>query len=804
MPDIPISKLLLEFCRKDTQARNGSSEPPDPLDHNALYEYLLNIAENDLEQLSENFNRISHYKYVVPEFSILPDFVKEKIKKLTEEKSYSKNFEQKMQPFIRILSLLEGTNALDILEVAVNYVFHNIKKNNQFPMSFIHMFSDTVVEDFSKETFISVKDFFFDAFDTQQRSAAIAVFANLSADFERIDSSLDKQINNLIIDSLSSEEYDLQFSGLLLLQKYSRRFRYEPEIAPPTEDLLQLVLPFFNSSDQSLSEQCTKTIKSLIKFGIFISPESIQSILELFNQISQDYYQQYFQIIHQLFYPSNSDEEFDFVPDLKYLLPVREFLIGQITDEDSTVYSKSYCIDSISDLFSIRPTFVRKYYPMIFEKVQKIIKTKTYSVYYLITPFLIETYKHFPKYKTAISKLIISICDIFSNAKKNYSTSIDVCVDICTLIGMDAIEFLPTVSSFAIHAIGSNNDNESIRGCFAFLEMIPKLNDKVSNLVFEKCFTKAMTTKETGSLVVYVQLMQKLIKHHNITSKNKDKFSETILSMKHPLIGKVPPFSFPLFAKYINVYVAKCEKNLPKILLNYTTWLNKTKQFSGLLLKTINIALKRDIITDEAVVDIGKCCLNILKSSNLDKLNFVNANACFECLRIINETKNKLSPPFEQIIEQVIRFVNEFNEEQIGSVKMQRIVETFPKMCDLIFDVYAKNDEAEVDEEVMNLLVELLPFPPEVKCNKYIIDELIAIVQKEKFQFVKVKILRVFANLIAIEKKELEVFMLKEEMINKMIDVLRKEVEKDQNMFAKIVKHILNQKEKEKLEKLLK
>ena len=133
-----------------------------------------------------------------------------------------------------------------------------------------------------------------------------------------------------------------------------------------------------------------------------------------------------------------------------------------------------------------------------------------------------------------------SVYDLFSNSKNQYTQSIDVAVDLASFINKAGEKPPPILTSFAMRAIESKKDCDSIRGCIVFLEMIDKLNPKLATTIFDKAFNKSLTSKEIESIPIIFELLRKLIKYYPIESKNKDILVRILLNMEHPLISKIP------------------------------------------------------------------------------------------------------------------------------------------------------------------------------------------------------------------------------------------------------------------------
>lgn len=798
----PILKELNNFTRQSFLSRKKKGEQPDPVDHSLLWRCIYDYSSQDIESFSTLFNLFSFYKHAVPEFCNVDEFIKSRFDRIR----IGEDDQKELEIFIRLLPFLELNMALDVVELAIDHVSLVYEKNGVIAFDFLKNFKDVLVEDFDYETFKQLEELFVDYFqenESKKRFAAVLVFANLSVDFQKIDSSMNETIKELFLELIGSDTFELQCSGMFLLRKYSLRYQYEPELAPNANELVNNLIPFLNSNNNTILEMGTKTIIALIKCGLFTKKHIIATIFQFFDVLVQNSYSNYFKIIHSIIYPTGDFVEIDYKIKTDGLVQIRDFLIENIKD-NKLLLAKGYCINEFENLFSLKKSIARKYVSVVLDESKKIILSKNYAIYPYVTSFIIAVYQNYPRYKEQIEKMMNSVYDLFSNSKNQYTQSIDVAVDLASFINKAGEKPPPILTSFAMRAIESKKDCDSIRGCIVFLEMIDKLNPKLATTIFDKAFNKSLTSKEIESIPIIFELLRKLIKYYPIESKNKDILVRILLNMEHPLISKIPPFIYEPFAKYINEYLKRGHERIKIIIESYGGWFMKSNQHSKLILKTLIIAINSNYLTEKGLTNILTKSIEIIKNNSPDHLNSENVIASIDCLKSIYQKLPKIIP-ISEIFNELMKYFDNIDLSNFESQKVKSIIDIVPAICDFVFFVHANDKSMQPDNSMFLELIRYLPFPSEVYYNKSIINSLLLLMLNPNFDFLKKHILRVFANILILDRKEFDEFGFDKELENKMIFLIKKSIEENTSYKNKITKHFQNQKrDNEVFEQLLK
>ena len=152
-----------------------------------------------------------------------------------------------------------------------------------------------------------------------------------------------------------------------------------------------------------------------------------------------------------------------------------------------------------------------------------------------------------------------------------------------------------------------------------------------------------------------------------------------------------------------------------------------------------------------------------------------------------------------------MKYFDNIDLSNFESQKVKSIIDIVPAICDFVFFVHANDKSMQPDNSMFLELIRYLPFPSEVYYNKSIINSLLLLMLNPNFDFLKKHILRVFANILILDRKEFDEFGFDKELENKMIFLIKKSIEENTSYKNKITKHFQNQKrDNEVFEQLLK
>lgn len=801
---------LQMFLRDYSKAHEEGGDYPDPLDLDRLWKVFINVASTSaMQRFAQIFPYISFYNSIVPEFSTnVPEFVQESIEKI-------KNFgnvtiiENKIKPFIRVLPFLTIELCIQVFELSINVLSHHLRQHpDQIPPPFLITFEDVVVEDFNIETFSGVVEYFKEMLESDFRKEVLFIFSHFAVDIVRINQDHEQFVKKAIMSALEPDsENMLVIAGFYLLNQYSIQFQFEPESAPPTDFLFTAIFPRLTADNSEISKSAHHAAEAMITCRIFQDYEAMQHILSLFDNYQVKQMDSFFSLLHVILYPVNDYQDVDVKPEMKKLIPIRSFIFDKLNNRTEPII-KAHCINVISDFMSIEKSFAKNCYQKAWEEAKKLITNKTTSTYHLISTFLLGMYMNFDKQAEVLS-FIPTLATVLSRDKPlTTKQRLDLAVDIASICSNEKKppQAIETVLKMAQSSIGSKYPSESLRACCIIQELIRYLNKKSIKTIFEKLYSLAKSAKDKKSLDFYTRTMRMMISHYPIPSNAQFNFLTDILRMDIPIIQGESLGKMPEFIKYACT-ITKCYKNVgPQIFETFDSILGHSPipEKAPYLIPIIEAVHTKQIKKEDIDKFWDKRLKKILAKGNHPScINSVCA--AMEALKAIYDDMPSSLDPLSEKIDAVSEYLKDVDvEEQLIDVIVPKL-EVVPSACDFIIDVYANSLTIDINDDILSTLFNLMPFPAEVTQNESIIKNLMVMMMREKYQHLRVKIARLLAGYLLLNKKDLDEFKFEPKLISQMTYNLKIVANEKPENFDKILKHFQNKtRDVPKLQDLLK
>lgn len=790
--DEQIYFFLKEFHVKYIQAHENNGEYPDPIDPIRLWKFIMKIAAGSPNQLyAQTFPLISFYNSIVPDFSTNnPEFISRQIEELKTTKNVQ-NVVLSIKPFIRVLPFLEISSIFSVLEISINIITQNLKTHpNQIPMAFVSVFDDVVIEDFNLETFKSVVEYFKEMIDSEQKAQVIIIFAYFALDFVKIDDHLDQFVKDTIIDALESDEDIISIAGFHLLNEYSSHFQFEPDSAPPTDFLINAIFPRLLSNNDNLSRYAHEAAKSMIKCRIFQEEYAMNQILTTFDQYPVSNIDDFFSLLHVILYPVNDYQEIDYKPEMNKLKPIRSFVLDKLKNNQEPI-AKAHCINVISDLMSIKKSFVKNIVMIAFDESKKLIARKKMNTYHLISSFLDGMYINYEERRAEILELIEPLSDVLSRDKPlNKKQRLDLAIDLASICRKANKAPPPVLLMFSSSSISSKVLSEVIQACCIVLDTMTFLNKKSIKTIFEKLCQHVRSSTDSKLINFFMKPMRKLLVCYKGDLPMSKMILDTIFQNLQLLVSE--QIDATECSKYV-CEMEKCYEDIsPKIFCNFSEIILKSKIPPPGFFMPIMTAIKIQKVPKEDIENFCNGLLDILKKKKV-KAIYKSACAAIETLSVVFNVIPEALNPIEPKVEAVSDFLKEIDLSELESPKMQNMIETAPYACNFILDVYANiNEEININEDLLLTIFKLLPFPVEVKCNEVILKNIMKMIMKDKFSKWKIKSCRVLAAYLLLDKKDLDEFKFDPKTVEQMIFFLNKIVAESPQNFDKILKYFHN------------
>lgn len=787
-------KLLRSFQISYFKAHEKDGEYPDPIDQIRIWKFVIKLASLSPSQIyAQTFPYISFYNSIVPEFSKdNPEFMYRQVEDMKTTKNVQ-NVVISIKPYIRVLPFLEVDLIFSIFNISINIITQSLKIHpNQIPKTFVSTFDDVLVEDFSLESFKAVVEYFKEMIDSEQKAQALFIFSCFALDFVKIDDHLDQFVKETLIDALNSEEDIIVIAGFNLLNEYSSHFQFEPESAPPTDFLIDAIFPRLLSQNDNLSRHAHEAAEAMIKCRIFQEDYAMNQILTTFDQYPVNNIDDFFNLLHVILYPVNDYQEIDYKPEMKKLVPIRSFVLDKLKNNPEPI-TKAHCINVISDLMSIKKSFVKKSVVFAFEETKKLISRKKTNTYHLISSFLDGMYTNYEQYQSEIIDLIPQLCEVLSKEKPlSKKQRLDLGMDIASICHKANKAPPSLLSAFAQSSINSKVFSEVLQGCCIVLQIMTFLNKKSLKIIFERLYQHVRSPSDNKSMNFLVRTMRKLLTKCKVESPTSENFLKMILSNVHLLIQDDLTLTTNEYTKYLCAMTKTYPKIAPAVFNRFYEIISAGRIPPPCFFLPIIATIETKNVSKEDVENLCqkqiKSILKKKKTRDISKLVCVT----IETLHTIFNNYPEALNPIEEKVDLVANFLKDVDLSEQENPEMQNLLEIVPDACNFILDVYANVQSIDINIDLLVTIFNLLPFPVEVKCNASILESLLKIVNNEKFAKWKIKSCRTFAAYLLLNKKDLDEFKFNPKIVEQMVSVLKEVASENPQNFDKILKHFQN------------
>ena len=799
--DFKTRSAVYKFISQYQKAAEKGGNFPDPIDSASIWRLMLNIAiSNSYLEFGDSVNTIALYRSFVEEFrTFVPEFISDNINKLKDDKN-PQTLSHSLNPYIWLMPFLDLDSVLSVLMLSRRVISKHLKTNSyKQAFAFLKMFNDVVTAEFNPDVFDGMVDFFKQVVDTEQGPHYVLILSHFAIDFINIDDNLENFFKDIITNFLGSDEQLKKISGFYFLNKYFPYLEVTPEAGPSTDFMLDAIFPQLITSNQGLSIAANKAAKSLIKSIIFQDQNIMNKILGLFDNYPVSQIDLFFDIIHVIIYPVSDTEEINYNPQMKNLIPIRDFIADKLQNSNQPQI-QAHCINVLSDFMSIKKSFAQKYYALAYETAQNLLKKKFVVVYNLISPFLAGMCKLYPEQCAEdMKKSILIFSEVLIKDKPlNKKQRLDLAIDISSMCKALKMGPPPNIWQLVQLALVSKSQNEFMRATTIILELIRSLDRKKVNGFFEKICDHALKATTDKSLDFYTYSMIKILKHYNIDPKIVSNFLNCILTLSHPLKRNQFPIFIPQFTDFITLFVKRAPTGAPLILecfRKYIQDINPNSLMFGIpgVLLPIKEMINYKMLKIEDFEIIWEKIKYLFKKGNMI-VHGKGICISIETLQLAFDKMPELVDPIDEKISSAAHFLNGINLEGEFVEQMQKQIEIVPTLCDFVFDVYANKKNAKLDENLFNRLIDLMPFPWEVKCNQSILKNLIKIMFDERFELYKIKVCRIIVSYLLLDKKELNRFKFNDAFIKEMKESVKKVAHENDKNISKIGKYFPNEK----------
>ncbi|OHT08586.1 hypothetical protein TRFO_22850 [Tritrichomonas foetus] len=667
------------------------------------------------------------------------------------------------------------------------------------PVDFLEPLSNCDIEGIAEEDVPPLIEQIKEALNGEYSNAAALVFAPLCHGISHLNESIGTFARDTLLNILKKDDDESKLVGCYMLMFAGHLFAHEPETAPETNVVYDLMKPLLVHSNEVLRKRANKAYRTLLDTEFFLNDTSLGQYLNLFNEFPAEYYPEYFKIISSYVIPHEDDDEEDQPEedeeaDITIIQPIVDFVHDNL--HSNTEIVRALCLDVMSDLGYKDRMFIEDDVNDALDVASDLIKASSVGTYIYVANFLATLAESFKdEAGTKIEELVVPIIKEINNDQIGVlKKKIDCASTVATIIKLGfAVNQSDVVAQFISANLPNATEDTITRLCNVIHPLSKSIGEENAVNVFKALVEALKVCEDSENAELITLCIEKLTKHYNIPEdillplvnaslEGNLKFLNG--SLPHKIFPPcVPPFM--IITAYIKKFPTKGAQFIPTLL----DWFGHT-QFSIAPVVLIPIKASFDVgcFPEDRAEEFGKMIKEMIEKCEVFDGNELGALA--EAARKLFQAYASKMTPIEDFLKPFIKFAkkslpDEEEEEEIDIMTGEGI----PEVTNFVFSVYAGNDEVEVIDELLAPLLMNLPFEPGCEEVSDILSNLTTMFENtERFKDVLVPGLRMFAELLLLKKAELEAYNLDDELISDLKGMLKNCCKKDKKLVAALTK----------------
>ena len=774
------------------QKGNKKGNKPKKIDHDKMWSCLFDLAAQSVRTIGMYYPLVLFYQERFPDFRTKNSkIVSEYLNKYSNEKLSIEDATKLCCPLALLSPFLSIENIVRFFDISVNISYKYMIQNNDIPLAFIDIFDQIMTEDFDPTAITAVYNHLNKLMATEKRAAALFIFAPISKAILLTCEDADKFIVDTVMDLINKDKLD-KICACFLLEYLSVYFEDNEEAAPPADTLASTILPLLTCDDQLVRYRSYKAFKSFIHSELFEKFQTVTLFLSKFNEfVEHDLLRQFFKLVSTFIYPEDDEEEDDDEyedhgsQEMSILQPILDFSVQTLKTSDVALI-KGHCLDTLADLAGRDQMFVENCYQDAMAQAEVLVAEKHYEAYPWLSAFFVAMTKcFFNETKGIIQKYLPTLVEAITNEKcGTQKDRLNFAADLSVMIGDGlADDLTPQLADFAMKFLSSDVMKEMMNSCAIFIGLRPKLTKELANQVFKIAAQRAMIVMDSEALNILVQTMRKLMKTFSIDEQVAEDFTNAIIEGKLAILyGQPPHLSKPpelfLFI-YLERYVRRFPAKGAHICAQLIEWIAKAP-FSVIpaILDPINAGLETSLI-NEKLATVLAGILSILLPQ-LDHHDAQELAATCTTMKEIYDIYPKVLEPIQPILDHLASVVSIIVSRTIAEEYEDDIEDIFyatnalPSIAVFILSIYATRDETPVNKDLLNGLLNFMPFPPETEENQEIFECLVQMMEDpDKYESILIPTLKIFTTMLLMKKAEVEQFEFEPDLLKEMKDKLR-------------------------------
>lgn len=793
----------------------GNHSTPD-----VVWPMLLDLAQTDPHAINEITPVISMYAANETQFT---DGPQEAVSKAVEEfMTASDGAEQKSKakPVISWLPFLNNENMTKTINTAVHIIHEHLQKTNTLPTKFINLLDvvnlEMVEPDVADKIFETCKA----AIGGDEKDGALIVLASFINDILEAhccccgmdhdhddddchDGEKEKHIMEFVLntvrDCINSDDTKLIIAGCDLLGQLSAHFEHGDEDVPEPNELFDLVFPKIQHSDLSVRKFATRAFQELIYCHLFITPEILNKFLAKFPSFTDENVLYFYKILEVFIDPDDDEmgEEEDMQDggDLEILQPIVDHVSEKLSSSVSN-YTKGLILRTISELAYKDPMYVEDLIETAIQTAESLISGHVYPAYRFIGLFACSVSKHFDSY---LSSVLAFLPELTNSLIQNEQCGtirhrLQGCGFIAQIVASGTCDsIIEPMTKFILETLNTNDDVNIEHACGVIVQMKTKLEKDSANQMFQLLVNHIIQTDDEENVSMWAHVLKKLLKKYPIDANTTDAFTNKIMTGDMVLLRGTTLNNLnspnPLLFEYLCAYVTKFPSKAKPICETVLSWIDGAT-YDALIgfFDVLKSGISVGALSKEGLSETSQKLLSALEKGNNDDPELFST--AIGVLSAIHDSDASAVHDLKAFMNKVNEFTSfiSLGEEEDDGMDEEKI-EAMPAIIKFVFQVYESNENIEINDELLEKLVDLLPFPPQVSEMNDIVCSLAQMCQNpDRFETILVKSLQNFAELLLMKKSEFEEYKFTDDTITEMKQALKSNVKGNKALEKQVTK----------------
>lgn len=790
---------LSDIC---AQIKGNDNSSIQQLDNSKVWTTLFNVASNDMRNTALLYPMISLYATKFPNFRDDNKVIEKYVEDLLDESKNENERTLHSVAIFRWLSFLPSKLVPKVINSAIDIANKYLDEKKDVPFDFLLPLNDGELSEMEKSTlddlYVQLQTAISES--NPKSAASLCVYSTMCHGI--VDLKPEVSVFNIEIlpKFLKSDDEKDQLCGCYYMI-FLAECLADPEAqeaVPPATELFEFLKPLvIHKTNEHIRKRANKALIKFIQTEFFLTEEIVKAFLSLFDGYAANptNLPAFFKVISNFIFPDGDESEGDDEEEaendvhLEIIQPIVDFISTKLADKSNHMV-QGLSLDSVCDLGFKDKMFIEDLVPIGLDVSKSLINDKEVATYPYIANFLTILKEKFHDETVAEIKPLVPIIVSQLNSESLGTIKQRIyCAGAISQLLSDGIatEETNNVLQFVLNNLNCGEEKSVYNLCSCILPIIESVGEEKANTIFKSFVEDVKNTENEEYLTAWMTCLGKFIKHYNINEDSVNSIVALIMSGELKIYhGALPHISMPPIIapfNFLRSFVKKYPSKAVPICTQVVEWLKFTP-FSSMptLLLPLIAGLESGCINEnlaQSLASILKTFLTKLDFGDVDPL----ASVCTALNSLYQFHKQAMSPIIE-FLNPLEKFATEcYTENDDGDMVQEELVESMPAVATLTFNVYANDDDVKVLPELINPLLALLPFHPQVEEVPEILANICSMLEnKVRFNDIVVNALKMFADVLLMKKADLSEFKFDDDLIQNMKQTLKSYCKNDKKM----------------------